>query len=588
MNDCKLKELLANYKNIDAIEFVLRQLKSINDSTINIDKIKKYQSCIPVIEKAMWQGQLDSDLLDIYQQLFIELEKLITGNAGADDRHEFIIAIPVADRPQHLKSCLDSIYTLCETYNYGGFQNNKFKKLKVLISDDSKHQSNKSENINLTEVFSQKGLEVIYFGQDEQKEILRSIDYRKTQNITGLAESEFFYHKGASITRNITYLKLQQLQDNNKPTLFYFIDSDQEFKINTLISGENREFYAINYFYHLDKIFSEEDVSILTGKVVGDPPVSPSVMAGTFLEDLIYFVEKISKLKPDHKCKFHDAIKNQKDDASYHDMAELFGFKTTQESHDYHCTLRKPHNHIDCFSDFSRKLKHFFDGEHPTRKSYFQHEDISNLLKPARTVYTGNYIFKPECLKYFIPFANLKLRMAGPVLGRILKSELGTRFVTANLPMLHKRTVNTIGQSEFRPGVNHQDTLIDLSGEFTRQFFGDVMLFSMIELTSQGYPQKNLSSTVINNAIKKTITSMQKRYLDKRNDILIKNSKFSELLDKPEHWWSNNTALSSAKSNFKIFINNINYNFGKDASIYKTISSIDVVNEHQKLRKSVV
>lgn len=583
MNDCKLKQLLANYKNADTIELVIRQLKSITDATINTDKIKTYQKCISIIEQVMWQGQLDHELLEIYQQLFIELENILTDNNTLDNRHEFIIAIPVADRPQHLKSCLHSIYTLCETYNYGGSRNGKFRKIKVLISDDSKHQSNKSENINLTEIFSNKGLEVIYFGQDEQKEIIHSIDFRKTQNITGLAEPENFHHKGASITRNITYLKLQKLRDKDKSTLFYFIDSDQEFKINTLINGENKEFYAINYFYQLDRIFSQEKISMLTGKVVGDPPVSPSVMAGTFLEDLIYFIDKISRLKPDHECEFHDDIKNKKDDASYHDMAELFGFKSAQESHDYHCTLRNSHNHIDCFINFSSKLKHFFDGEHPTRKSYFQYEEIFKSLKPARTVYTGNYIFKPECLKYFIPFANLKLRMAGPVLGRILKSELGSHFVTANLPMLHKRTVSTIGQSEFRPGVNHQDSLIDLSGEFTRQFFGDVMLFSMIELTDQGYPEKNISRTAINETINKTITSMQKRYIDKRDEILIKNSQLSELLDKADHWWSNNSTMTSAKSDFRDFINNIDFNFGKDASIYKTINSIDVINEHQQL-----
>jgi len=593
MNDCKLKKLLDNYENQDIIKPVFTLIKSINDSTNNLNVEKLYQQCITFIEQAMWQGELDSKLLDIYQKLFKEFENQIAyntvldnaelDNAELDNRHDFIIAIPVADRPQHLKSCLDSIYTLCETYNYGGRHNGKFRKIKVLISDDSKHQSNKSKNIKLTEIYSNKGLEVIYFGQDEQKEILHSIDYQCTQNITGLAETEIFYHKGASITRNITYLKLKQLQNKNKATLFYFIDSDQEFKINTLINGENKEFYAINYFYHLDRVFSQEDISILTGKVVGDPPVSPSVMAGTFLEDLIYFVNRISRSNPDQQCKFHNDIKNQKDDASYHDMAELFGFKSSQESHSYHCTLSNSHNHIDCFKNFASKLKHFFDGEHPTRKSYFQYENIYNSLIPARTIYTGNYIFKPECLKYFIPFANLKLRMAGPVLGRILKSELGTQFVSANLPMLHKRTVNTIGQSEFRPGVEHQDTSIDLSGEFTRQFFGDVMLFSMIELTDQGYPANDISSTEINEIINRTIASMKIRYITKRDEILLKNQKLLELLENPDNWWSNNSDLRSAKLDFLTFIDNINFNFGINASIYKTINSNTVINKHQKL-----
>ena len=95
----------------------------------------------------------------------------------------------------------------------------------------------------------------------------------------------------------------------------------------------------------------------------------------------------------------------------------------------------------------------------------------------ARTVYTGNYVIRPENLRYFIPFATLKLRMAGPVLGRILKMRLKHRFVSANLPMLHNRTVDSIGQSEYRAGVINTNQSIDLSNEFIRQFYGDVMLF---------------------------------------------------------------------------------------------------------------
>jgi len=531
----------------------------------------------------MWHEQFDSDALSVYQQLFIELERLLADKSTFDNRHKFIIAIPVADRPQHLQACLHSILTLCEKFNYGGQKNGQFTKISVLISDDSKHQNNIIENMKLADTFSKKGLNVIYFGQNEQKEILHSINYEKTHNITGITESENFHHKGASITRNITYLKLQQLEDKDEKTLFYFIDSDQEFKVNTLINGKNEELYALNYFYHLDSIFTHNNISILTGKVVGDPPVSPSVMAGTFLEDLLYFVNKISKLEPDQTCGFHDEVKNQEDDASYHDMAELFGFKDSKIDHDYHCTINKSHNNTSCLIGFSNKLKHFFDGEHPTRKSYYQHDDIINSIKPARTIYTGNYVFKAECLKYFIPFANLKLRMAGPVLGRLLKSELGEKFVSANLPMLHKRTVNNIGQSEFRPGVEHQETAIDLSGEFTRQFFGDVMLFSMIELTSKGYPAKKLSPEIIKETIKKTSSSMQIKYLSKRDEILSKNEKLLELIDNLEKKWTNTADLNQAKLNFRKFTDNISFNFGVKAAIYTIINSDEIINKNQQL-----
>ncbi|MHB1292300.1 MAG: hypothetical protein ACYCY5_08955, partial [Sulfuricella sp.] len=149
----------------------------------------------------------------------------------------------------------------------------------------------------------------------------------------------------------------------------------------------------------------------------------------------------------------HSTRPRDDDEASYHDMAALFGFKPTKESVQYQCSIADEHDNSRCFSHFSSKLNRFFYGEHPTRKTYYRHEDLMASVRPARTIYTGNYIFKPEGLKYFIPFATLKLRMAGPVLGRLIKSEIGERFVSANLPMLHKRTVRATGQSEFRPGI---------------------------------------------------------------------------------------------------------------------------------------
>ena len=96
----------------------------------------------------------------------------------------------------------------------------------------------------------------------------------------------------------------------------------------------------------------------------------------------------------------------------------------------------------------------------------YRHVDVQASLTPARTVYTGNYVLSPGALKYFIPFAGLQLRMAGPVLGRLIQTSSGEAFVSANLPLLHRRTVEEKGGAEFRPGVNRSTPLVDLSGEF--------------------------------------------------------------------------------------------------------------------------
>jgi hypothetical protein len=45
----------------------------------------------------------------------------------------------------------------------------------------------------------------------------------------------------------------------------------------------DRDVYAMNFLAQIDAIFGATDAEVLTGKVVGDPPVSPAVMAGNFL-----------------------------------------------------------------------------------------------------------------------------------------------------------------------------------------------------------------------------------------------------------------------------------------------------------------
>jgi len=585
-----LRKLLKLYQHDTSIQNQIKYLDKICDTDAHIKLIELYQNSISLIEQHIWKNEINEEIIQNYQNIFHELEHIIKINNAQDLRHNFTIAIPVADRPKHLESCLQSILNLCTKFKYGGISNNQYKKIKVIIADDSEQPQNINKNRELATSFTRQGLKVDYFGSAEQIDIIKQLKDNKKliKNIVGNINLDEFFHKGASITRNITYLKLKQLDNKNEPVLFYFIDSDQEFKIMVPGKYADKEYYGINYFYYLDKIFSTKDISILTGKVVGDPPVSPSVMAGNFIDDLIYFVSEIAKFTPHQNCQFHNKNISNASDASYHDMAELFGFKPTSETFNYHCSITEKHDHIKCFTDVSKKLNQFFDGEHPTRKSYYKHEHVMENIKPARTIYSGNYIFKTENLKYFIPFANLKLRMAGPVLGRIIKSDIKHKFVSANLPMLHKRTEKTVGQSEFRAGVSHLKSRIDLSDEFTRQFFGDVMLFSVIELTKLGFPDNKKALDDISGIITKTINSMQDKYLIKHKEINNKTNLLSSLINDPHHWWNKSPTMKPDIQRFIQFIDNIGFNFGKNASIYKIINSDQQIEAyHTKILEAI-
>jgi glycosyltransferase involved in cell wall biosynthesis len=545
-------------------------------STDDIDDIVSiYQAAIPIIATELWSAGMNESSIKLYQQLFQEMEALIALQDN-DNRYKFVIIIPVADRPKHLQSCLQSLLTLCHSFRYGGYSKQQFPKVSVIIADDTRDPANILKHKELARHYNSQGIETIYFGLEEQQAQLARLstnERRQLLNIVGNFDSSTFYHKGPSIMRNIIYLKLHEMCEGKTNLLFYFVDSDQEFQIKIQSSDEDKDVYALNYFYELDRIFSNHDINILTGKVIGDPPVSPAVMAGTFLDDIINFLHRLAATEHNHSCQFHDQNHRQEYDAAYHDMAELFGFQPAADAYPYRCCLGGEHDHAKCLADFSSKLNQFFHGEHPTRKSYFNHKEPVSDIKPARTIYTGNYVFNTEGLNYFIPFARLKLRMAGPVLGRIIKAEIKDRFVSANLPMLHKRTVEEIGKSEFRPGINSEHNTIDLSGEFERQFFGDVMLFTMEKLIAMGYPTKPVEQQMIVQTLEATGKDMRQRYASKQAQIRDKLNLLKSLFFDNNHWWQTISGMESVTANFTIFINNIEKNFGAAARCYELIDS---------------
>ena len=545
-------------------------------------QIDKFQDTLRQLETNLWQNTPNNQSISYYQQAFRDYETLLTKSGSIDERAHFFITIPVADRPKQLKNCIQSILTLCELYMYGGFSQGCYNKVSVIIADDSENLENITHNKSLCHYFSEAGLNIEYFGLTEQIALVQSLSEVQKKNLEpalGNTASEInestFSHKGASIMRNITYLYLRKLTRQHKNALIYFIDSDQEFCINIATDDVERNIYAINYFHHINEIFSKTETEVLTGKVVGDPPVSPSVMAGNFLDDVIAFIKKISELDSKARCEFH-VTNHSTDDASYHDMADLFGFTATNDTHPYHCSLSGEHSNHDCLLEFSSRLNNFFHGEHPTRSTQFVYSDSLSTLIPARTVYTGNYVFTPEHLDNYIAFAHLHLRMAGPTLGRLLKTKIGSRFTSANLPMLHSRTITTTGQSEFRPNILQSSERVDLSGEFVQQYFGDVMLFCIDELTQSGYPQQSIATEKITATLNTTEKKIHKQYIDKHLYIIERAEQLREILEQSDYLHDADNALKQIHKHLTNFADNIEFNFGEKSTAYQTINNNEI------------
>ncbi len=491
--------------------------------------------------------------------------------------HDFVIVIPVADRPQHLADCLASLAELMRRHPYGG-------RVSVLIADDSREPGNIDRHRALAEVHTREGLQTHHLDQAEQRALVEALPPELRARLAGvIGDTQTFHHKGASLTRNIAYLWLRRLQQDGRRRLFWFIDSDQEFRVNVEAAEGETQPYAIDYLRALDRIFRETPTRILTGKVVGDPPVSPAVMAGHFLDDVLAFLIDLAALAPQAACTFHGAARHA-GDAAYHDMAELFGFKPAADAWRLRCPLAGAHDHAACLAGFAARLSRFFDGEHPTRRGYYRPADLLVSVQPARTVYTGNYVLDAQGLDHFIPFAALKLRMAGPTLGRIIRAELGAAFVSANLPMLHKRTVEAIGRSEFRPGIERASHRVDLSAEFERQYFGDVMLFAMERLTEQGYPGAGLSEPVIARAVEETEARIHGKYLAKHAEIARKIERLDALFADTGRWWHADPSLAEARGHFRRFIDNLRRNFGDAARAWQRVDA----DGHRRQRKAEI
>lgn len=538
-------------------------------------RLARQDACIALLEQALWSGAGDfAALLADYQALFREQEALIAQH-GNDARHDFIIAIPVADRPAHLRACLESLLQLCLLYDYGGHASGTWDKLRIVVSEDSRDAAHILHHLDLVAEYRAKGLDVIHYGLDEQYERLHALPSRIREKLGRLLTTQprdRFYLKGQAANRNLACLKLADLTRDKSRTLYYFVDSDQSFCVNRPTDSGDEAVAALNYFATIDRIFRTTDTELLTGKMVGDPPVSPSVMAANFLDDVDAFFAELAERPRATACRFHGRAAAA-GDAAYHDMAGLFGFEAGAAPHPYPCRLGGEHDHGACLDDFSTRLNAFFFGEHLTRKTMFRYGQGFRALCPARTLYPGNYIARHSGLRYVIPFGHLRLRMSGPTAGRLIAAEIGSRFASFNMPNLHRRTTAAGPDDDFRPGVEQKQAAVDLSNEFERQFFGDLMLFTTEALVQQTDVAAPFERALIEPILDVREAELLGLYRQKHEAVRARCRRLAGRVFAAGHWWLDAPAHEAALGRVRAFIDNIERNFGADSPGWRLIES---------------
>ncbi len=554
------------------------------------------------------KSPLSHEPMELQKSLFAEMEFLLS-RFPDDPRHDFIIVIPVAERPRMLENCLQSLVRHCCEFGYGGLATHNdygmvFRKIRAIIVDDSRNSENIEANRKIANQISLKGIQCRYIGLKEQGHLITKFE-SKSKNKSSLhrilgtssSSGKAPAHKGASITRNIAYLSITNellAEKNSSNTLIWFLDSDEEFSVRMENDLGRFEADIISYFHTLDRLFTENEIDLLTGKVVGDPPVSPAAMVNNLLEDLLFFLKTCSRLNAESQCVFHQAEQYAGGSAQYNDMVHLFGYRRPGKPVAYPCQCSGQHSVSDGFAAFASRINGFFHGLHPTREILFITDKSVDSPIPARTVYTGNYVFRPAMLQYFIPFANLKLRMAGPVLGRVLQSRIGKRFVSANIPLLHKRTIGKKYQSEFRHGVEQTEGggVVDLSREFVNQFWGDVMLFTIEELIETGFPDQTVKREDLNKILLQTRNNLWSEYKKRRDQITANIDILRNLLENKKHWWNRNENFVHSTSFFRNFICSVEQNFTSNSNGQKILereitSGIDTAGKLAELAAAI-
>jgi len=150
-------------------------------------------------------------------------------------------------------------------------------------------------------------------------------------------------------------------------------------------------------------------------------------------------------------------------------------------------------------------------------------------------------------------------------------------------PACNRRTTEAGLDDDFRPGVELDEAQqsVDLSDEFERQFFGDLMLFSTEELVKRADVKRPFAQDAIEAVIARKEPELLALYRQKHEAIVAKNRQLHDLVFDAGHWWLRAPESALALRQVQAFIDNIARNFGEHAPAWGKIQSA----EHRARRK---
>lgn len=326
------------------------------------------------------------------------------------------------------------------------------------------------------------GLSMRYISMDEADRALHAAGIRWNAHTRLLFGGEGASSRGAQATANVAKVFLRRVLGVDRRDVIWHIDSDEEFggAVLTPANRIGRRDGLFDYFGSLEAILDQHPESLVSLKVTGDPPMSPSVMSASLMGDLC---AAMSMNWSDLSCRALDVRHYDNDLYPYYDIGTVRRLRTRELPAVYPPALGEE-------DDSPRALvaalsRHVF-GVHATRPILYhprgtlldRETGVDRRVEGSDIINPGNVVYRSAGLQYPYPLAGLRLRMGGPLAG-IMTEMLEPGVVKrAFLPLYHNRAPRT-EVPEYRAGVTSAASGVDGTEEARRQILGDVLLHAV-------------------------------------------------------------------------------------------------------------
>lgn len=109
------------------------------------------------------------------------------------------------------------------------------------------------------------------------------------------------------------------------------------------------------------------------------------------------------------------------------------------------------------------------------------------------------------------------------------------------------------------------------------------MLFTIEQLSNNGYPEHDLDTNMIESTLSETEQSLHQKYENKHQQIMQRLELLKTIFNDERCWWNTHPETTQAK-NIQRFIENIEHNFGANSQGHALINS----TTNQKKRRTEI